>query len=41
MAVVILAVALGLAVVVAVAALLRTRALSRQVAELHSRADGA
>ena len=37
----ILAVALGLAVVVAVAALLRARALSRQVAELHSRADGA
>jgi len=38
---VILAVALGLAVIVAVAAVLRVRALSRQVAELHSRADGA
>jgi hypothetical protein len=40
-AVVILAVALGVAVVVAAAAGVRARALSRQVSELNARADGA
>ena len=40
MAVVIFAVALGVAVVVAVVALMRSRALSRQMSELQTRADG-